>query len=283
MENTSDAPEDPSWAPKDEIAIRIDAHREAQAERARLDAIRQKRRRIMAFLIVIAAAGLGYTGWYFRSSIRKSGAPQPAAATAKMEVGQPVDAIEYMLTRASTTLPDGKSYELRRLEFDANRFLSGNATLDNADKFRATLSSESFRQEVKDAWLIVFAGASFDGDPEANRQLCRNRVTSVATTIKNTPGIAAKGFWGISAGEKAPPGTTPVSEKEENAIAARIPEAERRKQRALIIVAARATNPSGAAPPPDFIRQLSALLYHHGLLPSDYDAGTGEPVPLNLP
>lgn len=281
VDRTAGTVEDPAWAPKDEIAIRMDAHREERARKAEQESARRSRRRLTMALVLVAAAGLVYAGWYNRALFQRAAKPPPPPR-ASITAEEPADFIHYLLTRASAKLPDGRAYDLRRFEFDSNRFLSGNASLDNADKFRSTLAAESFRNELKDAWVIVFAGASFDGLPEKNRELCRERVLSVAATLRDTPGIAARGFWGVSAGEKVPEGGA-ISEKDENVIAGKMTEAERRKQRTLIIVAARPSGPAVADPPPDFIRQLAALLYEHKLLPADYDIGRGEPAPLNLP
>jgi hypothetical protein len=267
--------------PKDDIAIRMDEHRLEQVRRQQEVAARRVRRAVVIVLSCIMLTIAGYFVWRYQSNNRVE-RPGPTRQGLSVKVEPKADFIDYLLTRGVVTFPDGKTFELRRLEFDSNRFLPGAATLDNAEKFRSTLASEAVRAELSDALVIIFAGASFDKDPEFNQQLCRQRVTAVATLLRDQQGLSPKGFWGIPAGEKLPPGKA-ISEEEEDRLAARMSEKERRSQRALIIIAIRATGTTDAAKnPQEFVRLLTPALYENGLLPTDYDARTAEPAPINL-
>jgi outer membrane protein OmpA-like peptidoglycan-associated protein len=288
MSNTSEQPaevkglaeegDEVVWAPKDEIAIRMDDHKSAEATRRQREAAHRARMRVVGVVVAFALGVAGYLTWRYRHAVTDiPPKPLPHEEMA-VQVSQPSDFIDYLLTRGSVKA-GGQAYELRRFEFDSNRFLSGNATLDNASKFRATLGSDAVRGELNDSWVIIFAGASFDGKPETNQQLCRERVVTVANIIRQQ-GLSPRRLWGIPAGEKIPNLSSPISEEDEERVAA---EQELRGQRALIIVAVRPTAPDDAQNSQDVMRRLSTPLYKSGLLPSDYDAREAEPAPLNLP
>lgn len=268
-----------AWAPKDEIAIRMEKYRTVQEERRQMEAARRVRRRLWGGAIIVLLAAATYAGWYYyaRRAQERKVSPPPPEVSVKTE--PKADFIDYLLTRTSITFPDGGTYELRRLEFDSNRFLSGHATLDNADKFRSVLASDSFQQEVKDSWVIIFAGASFDGKAEDNHRLCRQRVTAVAAALRATQGLSPKGIWGVAAGEKVL--SPQASEEDEENAARKMSSKELSSQRVLIIVAVRGGAPRNGESPQDFIRRLYPHLYRSGLLPTDYDAHEAEPAPIN--
>lgn len=283
--------EDSLVDPKDDIAIRMDEHRSEQAKREQEESARRARRQVALVLGFIALAIASFFAWRYQKAKREEVAG-PIRQELRVKVDKKEDGtmkrddfIVYLLTRATATFTDGKTYELRRLEFDSNRFLPGGAGLDNAEKFRSTLASEAVRAELNDALVIIFAGASFDKDPDFNQQLCRQRVLAVASLMRDQPNLLPKGFWGIPAGEKIPSRKAPISEEEEDRIAARMSEKERRSQRALIVIAIRsaAGATDTAQNPQEIVRQLAPALYANGLLPNDYDAREAEPAPINLP
>jgi hypothetical protein len=291
IEDTGTGDEHSLVDPKDEIAIRMGEHRLEQARRQQEESARRARMRVFMILGAIALSVAGYFAWRYLSSRRadRTGPNQQGLSVKvdKTEDGKMRrdDFIDYLLTRATATQPDGKVNELRRFEFDSNRFLPGGPDLDNAGKFRSTLASEAVRADLNGALVVIFAGASFDKDPEFNQQLCRQRVLAVASLLRDQQGLSPKGFWGIPGGEKRPEGRAAVSEAEEDRLAARMSEKERRSPRALIIISIRGASAATdvAQNPQEVVRQLAPALYANGLLPTDYDSREAEPAPINLP
>jgi hypothetical protein len=168
---------------------------------------------------------------------------------------------------------------VNRYDFDANRFLRGKEVVDDPDELRRVLIEKS--AELKNSLIIIFAGASFDGEPGDNRNLCRRRGCYVGKLAAAIPGVGADRLWMIAAGEHHPPNSGSGDENTEENIGASPNGAQvLRGQRKLLLI----TIPKTAAGPSlenasEVVRTVVEALRRGKFVPTEYDHGQSEPTP----
>jgi hypothetical protein len=262
------------WEPKDDLAASIAENQRFKAEKRKAAELRRRRFRLtLIFLFVL----LTIAGAFIARSyiLRRKEIEQNASQELLVVVEPEANLIEYTMRKATVTLPNEGVFDLRRYEFDRNTFLRDKTVLNEENLFRETVSKIS--QELGNSWLIIFAGASVDGKPPLNRDLCRKRVIDVANMMRSIPGISANSLWGIPAGEKKLVDShgRQLNETEEEEISTD----ELARERVLIVITVRRR---GNRPGPDLkpSQQLIEVLYSNNLLPSDYDYPGRELAPI---
>jgi hypothetical protein len=263
------------WEPKDDLAASIADHQRFKEER-RIAAARRRRRfrlTLVVLLIILSVAGLLFTHSYF---LQPKEAERKGDQEFLVVVEPEANLIEYMIKKATVTLPTEGGFDLRRYEFDRNTFLRDKTALNQEALFREAVSKIS--DNLHDSWLIIFAGASVDGKPSLNRDLCRKRVIDVANMMRQIPSISTNRYWGIPAGEKRlfdSQGRQLDEIEEEN-----VSIEELARERILIVIAIRPrnipTSPNSNQPSP----RLIEVLYENKLLPTDYDYPGRELAPV---
>jgi hypothetical protein len=171
-------------------------------------------------------------------------------------------------------------------DFFANRFLRGKEVLSNSDGLQEAFHQEFFQSALKNSWVVIFAGASFDDQEDYNLELCGRRVRYVVQLLRETEGISPLGLWGIRAGEykETPAGrTTPLSEEEEEVQAKLMGPKKLATQRRLLIIS---ITPVGKQYPTSdgqaIVAATAQLLLENGIIPKTYDYAATAPTLLDV-
>ncbi|HYJ88171.1 MAG TPA: hypothetical protein VEW46_19055 [Pyrinomonadaceae bacterium] len=172
-----------------------------------------------------------------------------------------------------------KELPVNLYDFDANRFLSGKKVVDDPDELKRLLVEKS--AELKSSLVVIFAGASFDGEPGNNRNLCRRRGCYVGELASAILGVAPKNLWMIAAGEHNAPGPlgSDDEKREEDVRASPNGEQVLRGQRKLLLITI-PDNATGTAykNASEVVRAVVESLRRGPFLPTDYDHGQSEPT-----
>jgi hypothetical protein len=263
-------------APKDDIALRI--------ERAQLEATkrRQKRWWFTGLMLLVTGGGI-YGGYHVLTRPQAPSAPAKARE-ATISAEKPIPLENCLLTKAVVTTNNDR-FAVRLYDFDANRFLKGKELLADPSGLQRIFWAEQkeHAKEFADAWIVIFAGASFESDASFNLNLCRQRVNAVANLMVQETGIIGQGYWAIRAGEFKAEGIAEADEEvAEERRAAELGERKLAEQRRLIVIV---ILPPQSRTPQEAQTQLSSVvktLSDHRLLPTNYDYGQTEPAPIEI-
>ena len=274
--------------PKDEIALRIEATRREREEAARRQIEIRSRRRVVVVLILAVSATVGATATYYWSRWFPPG-PQPTQVHSKpaekpSQVSVTGRSIQdaCQVVAADAYVAGFGSFSIKVFDFFANRFLRGKEVLSNSGGLQDAFHQEFFQSALKDSWVVIFAGASFEDQEDYNLELCGRRVRYVVQLLRETEGISPRGLWGIRAGEyrETPPGrTTALSEEEEEVQAKLMGPKKLATQRRLLIIS---ITPVGkqfpAANDQAIVAATAQLLLENGIIPKNYDYASTAPT-----
>jgi hypothetical protein len=268
-------------APKEDIAYRIEEGKRIKELRRTLARRRLVRLRLVVILGIGVLGAGGYSGyWIYTRHAAKTSNPPALAAEFSFHVVEAMVLENYKMRKAAITIPAVGDLDAVAYDFDSHRFLKGKAVLDDQEALKKTLVE--LREELQNSWILVFAGASFEGTSALNLGLCRQRVNAVARMMASDIGISNARYWAIRAGEYKQKGTS-LSEKDEDRLAAEMGEKALAEQRRLIVIAIKAHNPVVEG---DANRTMSVLVksfYDQEFLPVNYDYSRTEPAPLLVP
>ena len=244
-------------------------------------------RRQWRLRIVISVAALlimaGAIGSYLRLP-RKAQVSTPRGGEAIFnDLSQ--TAFDYGIIRETRlVLPDEREFAIRIHDFDAHFYTPGENQVTDESKLMSSLLEH--QKDFEDSWVVIFAGASFEGMPEKNLDLCRCRVWNVARFMLRE-GINNRGYWSIPAGEfrlKTEPddstgdeGESETAEEEE----ARLGESGLSSQRRLLVVTVKPLQQETGDSAQACLNEVVEALGAKALLPTNYDKGTANPVALD--
>jgi hypothetical protein len=250
-------------------------------ERERARRTRQIR---MAILLLFCSLLLGIGGfaWMRSSTDRKEPASGPEfepspAVTVRQIREQGVS--DYTHRVIGINGLGNEELPVNLYDFDANRFLRGKEVVDNPDELKLLLIEKS--AELKRSLVVIFAGASFDGEPGSNRNLCRRRGCYVVELASAIPGVATNKLWIIAAGEHNAPGPVGSDDenREEDVRASPNGAQVLRGQRKLLLITipdnVTDTAHKNAA---DVVKAVVEILRRGTFVPTDYDHGQSEPT-----
>jgi hypothetical protein len=275
---SSEDEHDPSAQPN--IALMFEL-KERELERKK----RRTRTAIMLFAVgaLVAVVGFLFVRYaYPPAETPPDGPPGPTApvVTAK-EVREQV-AGDFILRTIAVDRPGEQELTVGLYDFDANRFMRGQEVVDDPNELKRLLTERG--ADLKRSLLVVFAGASFDGEPGVNRNLCRRRGCYVGKMASSIPGVAANRVWVIAAGEhKSRDFAGPDEEsKEEDVLGSPGGQRTLRSQRKLLLITIPLDGASGAAQggAQGVVKTVVDALRRGALLPTDYDHGQTDPAPL---
>ena len=244
-------------------------------------------RRQWRFRVVISVATLaviaGAIGSYFRAAKN----PRVPAAHGGEVIFADVSVSLFDYGTSSEMrliLPGEHEFAVRIYDFDANYFTPGENLVSDEPKILTALLEH--QKDFEAAQVVIFAGASFEGQPERNFDLCRCRVWNVARLMLRE-GIDNLGYWSIPAGEfrlkGAPEDSTEedaATEAEEEEEAKRLGESGLSSQRRLLVVRVKPLQPESDDPAQAYLNEVVEALGAKGMLPTSYDRGTANPVAL---
>lgn len=248
--------------------------RRAELLRSEAALARRRRRRIFGIVFVCLAAA-GPAAWLLSHTRDQATAPRPAPPSDVVTVSRTVDKA-WILTKLNVRANGTNTFAVDVFDFDGDRFLKGKRVLDDAQSFRDAIAGAS--NELRDTWLLIFAGASVEGIPEDNLKLCRHRVDFVATMIAETIPGGKQRYWAIRAGEfKMTLQGHEMSEEEEDQYAYQVGEQVLSHQRRLILVSVK----PGGVPADRSVEVVAAVarkLLEAHVLPREYDYADSTPV-----
>lgn len=270
-----DEENDPSAQPN--IALMFELEERAIAQRTR------KIRTAVLLSSCILLLGIGGYAW-----VRHSEQPGVPVAHGPDSESPPITAREIREQGASDYTQKviavngigDKELLVNLYNFDANRFLKGKEIVDDPKELRRLLIEK--RAELKSSLIVIFAGASFDGEPGNNRSLCRRRTCYVGKLVSAIPNIAPNKLWMIAAGEHKAPGPAGSDEEDREEKVQASPNGEQvlRGQRKLLLITipdnASGTGNKSAS---DIVKAVVESLRRGPLLPTEYDHGQSEPTP----
>ena len=182
------------------------------------------------------------------------------------------------------TLPDEREFVVRIYDFEAYYFTPGENQVAYDSQFLSALLEH--QEDFAESWVVIFAGASFEGMPDKNFDLCRCRVWNLARLMLRE-GINNLGYWSIPAGEFRLRGATDDStednaetEAEEEEEAKRLGESGLSSQRRLLVVTVKPIQEESGNSAQARLNEVVEALGEKGLLPTNYDRGTDNPVAL---
>ena len=244
-------------------------------------------RRQWRFRVVISVATLaiiaGAIGSYFRVT-KNARVPAPRGGEVTFR-----DVSESFFDYGASSemrliLPDECEFAIRIYDFDAHYFTPGENQVSDEPKILTALLEH--QKDFEDSQVVIFAGASFEGQPERNLDLCRCRVWNVARLMLRE-GINNLGYWSIPAGEfrlkSAPDGSTEndaETEAAEEEEAKRLGESGLSTQRRLLVVKVKPLQPESGDSAQAHLNHVVEALGAKGMLPTNYDRGTANPVVL---
>lgn len=267
---------------KEDIALQIDEtiRRNAELRRQRL----LRKVTISGAAVVLLA---GVVGSYFLLANRGKHISTPHSNELLFgEVSESV--FNYgTLRETQVSLPNGRTYAIQIYDFDVYYYTQGEGRVTNEPEFLSVLIKH--QKDFTDSWVVIFAGASFEGTTKKNLDLCRCRVWNVASLMSRQGKINGLGYWSIAAGEFRLRSLSaddfgedgPEVEAEEEAQAKQIGEEGLRAQRRLLVVSVKPLRQeSGDAAQPQ-LNEVADALAGKGLLPTNYDKGKAKPASLD--
>lgn len=264
-----------------EIPLRI----EQAKKRQELASLAARRRMIRQFLFILSVLFVGGISVFSFIYYRGSFTPLPVLNKPFMAVSVPIVEDTYQLVKAEGYLPGIGKFQAHTFDFDSNRFLKGRDVLTNPDVLKSTFRQPTFQYALQNRWVVIFAGASFEGNEEHNRNLCRRRVRGVFEILTHTEGIIPRGYWGIRAGEYReilPNSTSPLSEEEEERQARKVGEQKLAGQRRLIIIAIGPASLEHSFENGNrIVVRVVAMLREKNIIPHIYDYAISEPSRLH--
>ena len=239
--------------------------------------LRNRRRRRVALYLGVAVLIIGIAGGavFTQGRLRKPQLRPVAPLKASANLISETVSLTHVTKHVEMTLPDVGSFEVDLFIFDQNRFLKKQTTLVDEDVFKTTV--QSLRESLLGKWIIVFAGASMEGDPDRNLKLCRDRVSAIAGWLKDN--VSPNGFfWVLPVGEfREIRDGRELDEAEEDAIARRMGEEQLRKERQLVLITIQPN--ARSVQPQRIVEGTVSQLRTSMLLPTNYDHGTSMPAP----
>jgi len=246
-------------------------------------------RRQWRFRVVISVATLaviaGAIGSYFRGAKNPRVHVRRSGEVIFKDVSE--SAFDHGTIRETRLiLPDEFEFDIHIYDFDAHYFTPGENQVSDESKFLAALREHQI--DFEESRVVIFAGASFEGLPEKNFDLCRCRVWNVAR-LMSREGIHNLGYWSIPAGEfrlkGAPDDSTEDdagTEADEEEEAKTLGEAGLSGQRRLLVVTVKPLQPESGDSAQAHLNDVVEALGVKGMLPTNYDRGTANPVALEL-
>ncbi len=277
-------------APKDEIIQRIERDKTLDEQRINFARQRRLRSRLRAAAVTLLTLAVASGLYYYFAFLRPPGpGPSPAESQGGVTVTkeQPIPSENYVLKKAAVVIPGTGTFDVQAYDFFSNKFLRGKEEVADPQALRAALTELqtllSQQGKLRNSWVLVFAGASFDKNADTNLVLCNRRVDSIICIMSKELGISGLGYWKIPAGEYRAglPNQPAPSEEEEEEIAKRMDENDLASQRRLIVLF---VSPREAVPQDAGQRVMSTVgeaLYDHDLLPSSYELHRPQPAPVN--
>ena len=248
---------------------------------------RKTRRARTAVLIFSAAVLLAVVGYLWvryatpqdepRASGHGNSAPPVVSAREVREDG--VKNVPHKVIAVSGVAD--KELQVGLYDFDANHFLIGREVVDHQEELQGLLEERG--AELKSSSIVIFAGASFDGDPGDNRKLCLRRGCYVGKLALKIPGVSQDQLWVIAAGEHKFPGPPVPDEEQKEDDVRSSPNGEQilRGQRKLLLVTIPSDAGTGVAAgdASALVKAVVEVLRRNNFLPTDYDHGQWEPTP----
>lgn len=217
--------------------------------------------------------------------------PGPPATAADLEQSQlkteqPNDNEQIRRIESKVVSKDGEILAVVRYDFKYGTFIVNNTELKNQGGLAATF--RSLREQLKDAWVLIFATASVENTVKYNLELCERRLYAVRDLLKQDAALEPSGgYWGILAGEfKADQtrGLTPTKEEAlEEQLANELGNSWLDPQRKLIVVTIRPLRqltPEAQARVPFVVKEKIYNESEKDHLPHEYDASNNEPFAL---
>ena len=183
-------------------------------------------------------------------------------------------------------LTDDLEFAIHVYDFDTSYYAPGENQFTGEPQFLSVLLER--QKDFGESWVVIFAGASFEGTTSKNFDLCRCRIWNLARFMSRE-GITNLGYWSIPAGEfrlrdGSPDDSTEDSaeiEEEEEEEANRLGEGGLRGQRRLLVVAVKPLQQVTGDSAQAYLNDVVEALAGRGLLPTNYDKGTAKPVALD--
>ena len=248
-----------------------------------IDMLRRQWRLRVVISIATLAVIAGAIGSYFRIAKNPRVRDQRGGEAIFKDVSE--SAFDHGTIRETRLiLPGEGEFAIRIYDFDAHYFTPGENQVTDESPFLSALLEH--RKDFEESRVVVFAGASFEGLPERNLDLCRCRVWNVARLMLRE-GINNLGYWSIPAGEfrlkSAPDDYTEdnaETEAEEEEEAKRLGESGLSSQRRLLVVTVKPIQEESGNSAQGHLNEVVEALGTKGLLPTNYDRGTANPVAL---
>lgn len=279
---------DAAFRPEDEddIVVRIKEgmmREQARASMRQAELRRQGKRRRIAFLMsVLVISGLGYLGYRYYPYLRINRSLQPSGKPSDgiiVNLEKPTPTDTHTLKKATVTVPNQGAFNVQVFDFYSSKFLKGKSVLSDPKPLKAALIE--IGKETGNSSLIIFAGASFEGDPEENLNLCQQRIMAVEQML-NQSRVTSKGCWGMRAGEMKGDfrdARASNEEEEEEEAAKSIGESGLSRQRRLILAQITRADQAQSEIDHQTMIQLATAFYDPNLLPNNYDFSGSAPTP----
>jgi hypothetical protein len=180
---------------------------------------------------------------------------------------------------ALVSLGDQGSFSVDLYFFDQNRFLKNKVGLTNQGVLRDALAS--IQHDLTGKWIVILAGASFEGDADSNLNLTRRRVAATVSMLKQFQGAGKSRFWQLPVGEyRAIRNGQELDETQEDTEARVTGRKNLPKQRQLVLIAIEANPVRTGVEAQSTVAAVIAELRKAGLVPTNYDHGASSPAPL---
>jgi hypothetical protein len=238
----------------------------------------------LTLLISIAALLIlaGAIGRYFRNTDNPNISTAPVGEAVFKEVSESV--FDYGTVRETRLILAGeREFAIRIYDFNSAYYTPGENQITQELSVAGRLLEH--QEDFAESWVVIFAGASFEGTTRQNLDLCRCRIWNVARFMARED-LNNLGYWSIPAGELrlydgSPDEDTPEIEAEEEEEAQRLGEAGLRSQRRMLIVTVKPLQQVTGDSTQVHVNEVVEALRAKGLLPTNYDRGTAKPVALD--
>ena len=252
-------------------------------------------RRPWRFRVVISLAALAVLAGAIGSYFRVEKKPRVPAGRGGEAIFRDVSESSFdrgTLRETRLILAGESEYAIHIYDFDAHYFTPGENQVTVESTLLAPLLEH--RMDFEESRVVIFSGASFEGPPERNLDVCRCRVWTVARLMLRED-IKNLGYWSVPAGEfrlkSAPDDSTSDdadTEAEEEEEAKRLGESGLSGQRRLLVVTVKSlrqesrqeSGQESGDSAQAHLNEVVVALGAKGLLPTNYDRGTDNPVAL---
>ena len=232
-------------------------------------------------LVLVASA----IGSYFRVTQKPQVSTPPSGEAVFIDVSVSVFALGT-IRETRLLLPDESEFGVQIYDFDSYYYQQGENDVTSEPLISTLLLTH--RKDFAEAWVVIFAGASFEGATSKNLDLCRCRVWNMASFISRQ-GIINRGYWSIPAGEfrlreSSPDDSAeddPEIEAEEEEEARRLGDAGLARQRRLLVVTVKPLQQVTGDTSQTNLNEVVEALAGRGLLPANYDNRSSKPVPFD--